>query len=390
MAFQLRSEEESMNASMSQAQRKLKNAQAELRNIAPRDQSLKNHDDPNKKGSKAGTTSRIPRTRLPPRSRWGCWTCRTRKVKCDEAKPECTPCSRLGHKCDYGPRLSFKHDTTRVIKKLVGDDGRRGPVWDPSTSGLLNDLHITSENEDQLPPFSGLTNDEDREKKAGFHEAGTYNVIVNPKSFEDYIEYRDLHGSRYSTPSKGSRSSHDDQLGREQPLNGLHLHGNGTEASDDQNTVILKVFEDDVRKASSPRSLGSHKASSPRSVASQNGASSASVVSVPSSATPNSTHDDCEFTSDNTPLLKLANRDGRDHQIIYHYKNFVYNQIAQVQRDSLGTSEQTGSTSGPDIFEEQAAHFRPVRLLSSYARSNPSVRNILSHVDTKFPSCTMP
>ena len=47
-----------------------------------------------------------PRARLPPRSRTGCWTCRTRKVKCDEGRPVCGQCSRLEHNCDYSLRLS--------------------------------------------------------------------------------------------------------------------------------------------------------------------------------------------------------------------------------------------------------------------------------------------
>ena len=74
--------------------------------------------------------------------------------RCDEARPECTvrqtcpnffggeyielrcltisvqPCSRLGHPCDYNPRLSFKDDTPRVIEKMAGVVGSGWPVWD--------------------------------------------------------------------------------------------------------------------------------------------------------------------------------------------------------------------------------------------------------------------
>lgn len=39
-----------------------------------------------------------------PRSRNGCWTCRTKKVKCDEARPRCLRCIRLRLFCDYEPR----------------------------------------------------------------------------------------------------------------------------------------------------------------------------------------------------------------------------------------------------------------------------------------------
>ena len=40
------------------------------------------------------------------------------------------PCSRLGHSCDYNPRLSFKDDTPRVIEKMAGVVESGGPVWD--------------------------------------------------------------------------------------------------------------------------------------------------------------------------------------------------------------------------------------------------------------------
>ncbi|KAL4768756.1 hypothetical protein BDW60DRAFT_210628 [Aspergillus nidulans var. acristatus] len=38
------------------------------------------------------------------RSRNGCWTCREKKVKCDEHRPQCNRCQRLGRHCDYVPR----------------------------------------------------------------------------------------------------------------------------------------------------------------------------------------------------------------------------------------------------------------------------------------------
>ncbi|KAF4443216.1 Transcriptional regulatory protein moc3 [Fusarium austroafricanum] len=45
----------------------------------------------------------------------GCFTCRKRRVKCDERKPWCRACLRLGIECaGYAkPRLKFKDETTR-------------------------------------------------------------------------------------------------------------------------------------------------------------------------------------------------------------------------------------------------------------------------------------
>ncbi|KAH6869546.1 hypothetical protein B0T10DRAFT_501499 [Thelonectria olida] len=42
-----------------------------------------------------------------PRSRRGCWTCRGKKVKCDEVRPTCRRCMRLDLICDYSPRTRF-------------------------------------------------------------------------------------------------------------------------------------------------------------------------------------------------------------------------------------------------------------------------------------------
>ncbi|KAF4947673.1 hypothetical protein FGADI_10244 [Fusarium gaditjirri] len=48
------------------------------------------------------------------RSRGGCQTCRVKKVKCDETRPICRRCIRLGFTCDY-TRLPRKKYTRRVI-----------------------------------------------------------------------------------------------------------------------------------------------------------------------------------------------------------------------------------------------------------------------------------
>lgn len=41
------------------------------------------------------------------RSRFGCWPCKARKVKCGEEKPSCKNCDRVGETCDYSIRLNW-------------------------------------------------------------------------------------------------------------------------------------------------------------------------------------------------------------------------------------------------------------------------------------------
>ncbi|OAA75083.1 Zn(2)-C6 fungal-type DNA-binding domain protein [Akanthomyces lecanii RCEF 1005] len=52
----------------------------------------------------SATRVRVSGGRNGPRSRKGCWTCRTKKVKCDETRPKCLRCIRLRLFCDYEPR----------------------------------------------------------------------------------------------------------------------------------------------------------------------------------------------------------------------------------------------------------------------------------------------
>ncbi|KAK9470469.1 uncharacterized protein V1510DRAFT_422997 [Dipodascopsis tothii] len=70
-------------------------------------------------------------TKKTPRSRNGCWTCRNRKIKCDEVHPKCTPCSRLRISCDYTRRLNYKDDTPRILSKMAAMTSTKGcPVYD--------------------------------------------------------------------------------------------------------------------------------------------------------------------------------------------------------------------------------------------------------------------
>ncbi|KAL2817549.1 hypothetical protein BJX63DRAFT_101994 [Aspergillus granulosus] len=49
-----------------------------------------------------------------PRTKTGCWTCRARKIKCDETKPQCAQCRPRNRDCQYGhrPRRTRRHGTT--------------------------------------------------------------------------------------------------------------------------------------------------------------------------------------------------------------------------------------------------------------------------------------
>ncbi|KAL2866073.1 Zn(II)2Cys6 transcription factor [Aspergillus lucknowensis] len=45
------------------------------------------------------------------RARTGCWTCRARRIKCDETRPVCRRCARLNVSCGYGLRLTWHEES---------------------------------------------------------------------------------------------------------------------------------------------------------------------------------------------------------------------------------------------------------------------------------------
>ncbi|KAL2208070.1 hypothetical protein CC79DRAFT_1368922 [Sarocladium strictum] len=77
----------------------------------------------------------------PLRSRAGCWTCREKKVKCDETRPQCRRCVRLHRPCDYEPR-SRKPYTRRdkASSRLRASRSRYQDAGSPShgVSGALD------------------------------------------------------------------------------------------------------------------------------------------------------------------------------------------------------------------------------------------------------------
>ena len=230
--------------------------------------------------------------------------------------------------------------------------------WTASARRLLKRRRLNNQ-DDLLPPFSGLTNDEDREKKAEFRRPGTFLLVVNPDSFAEFEEYKNSHNSRKNTPNPPvftPGSFHSDQFNIDPTLYNDPF-ANENEIPDDPDIVILKVFEDDSRRLMSPGNPLQQQNSLQRH------ASSTPSLSITSSSTSHQRSDYFRFSYDNTPLMRVANKDGRDHQLIYYYKTFVHRHLAQVHRDSLGTSMETGALTAPDVFERQAAVFVPVCLI---------------------------
>ncbi|KAI9886773.1 MAG: hypothetical protein M1823_001416 [Watsoniomyces obsoletus] len=68
------------------------------------------------------------------RTKTGCMTCRRRKKKCDEQKPECNNCIRGGFVCEgYSTRVEWLNRRERAMMPLQSKDGE-SPAAEPSTT----------------------------------------------------------------------------------------------------------------------------------------------------------------------------------------------------------------------------------------------------------------
>ncbi|KAJ5833228.1 transcriptional regulator family: Fungal Specific TF [Penicillium riverlandense] len=60
------------------------------------------------------------------RSRTGCLTCRTRKLKCDEQKPQCSQCAKGARECRWGEGVVFRHQQNASMNDGSGDGNLKG------------------------------------------------------------------------------------------------------------------------------------------------------------------------------------------------------------------------------------------------------------------------
>ncbi|KAL9603352.1 MAG: hypothetical protein Q9219_001214 [cf. Caloplaca sp. 3 TL-2023] len=200
---------------------------------------------------------------------------------------------------------------------------------------------------DFLPAFSTLTNDEDREKKAEFRPPGSYNVIVTPSSLAGLDEYRaaqDDDKPPTTAGSKSSKASFADLPTLDSEANVITFR--------DPDTVMLRVFEDNSKKLSSPSSPSSRFA-----------LSSASTIASPSSGHYFQRTDTFILPSHNTPpppTFEIKPKDNRDWPLICHYRNILSRHLFQVHRGSITPPLAPGAFFTQELFERTVATFPPL------------------------------
>lgn len=204
---------------------------------------------------------------------------------------------------------------------------------------------------DFLPPFSRLTNDEDREKKAEFRLPGSYNVIVTPSSLAGLEEYRDGLDDSDSEQTPVTAKASSNGFRSPDPENNVITFK-------DPDTVALRVFEDNTKKTASPMSTSSRFAMS-----------SASSITSPSSSGHYFQRTDMFMlpSQSSTPpplTYEIAPQDPRDMPLICHYRNLLSRHLFHVHRGSITPSLAPGAFFTQELFERTVATFAPVRVSS--------------------------
>lgn len=204
-----------------------------------------------------------------------------------------------------------------------------------------------------------LTDDEDRERKAIHKLPGTYHIIVNPDSFASLEEHVD---SLDDESTAGIRPQNMTKRRRSSVC--ISASAIRQDVFEDPDTLIVGKFEEDVRKLPSLSLLTTRFDSS----------RSSSLTSIsPATTYVHSAH---TFQSQEvSPLFDTVWGIEEDQDIALFYRAFVRTQLDQVHRDSLGTSSNLGIQTIPDILDQQASQFTPVRI---YKHASPIPRFVWS------------
>lgn len=139
------------------------------------------------------------------RSKNGCLTCKVRKKKCDEIKPICSDCSRLGKECVYIDYQAMDPHTIKEIKARVEENEfhlklrkRRRVAKDTSTSPmdfqsykLLKSNMSDRSSAPNSPDISNLLNNDSEDSYADYAQIESANNILITSNIGQSTSLRD-------------------------------------------------------------------------------------------------------------------------------------------------------------------------------------------------------
>ncbi|KAJ5477234.1 hypothetical protein N7539_007378 [Penicillium diatomitis] len=288
-----------------------------------------------------------PRIRLPPRSRTGCWY----------------------------DLSAFRDDTPRIMGRMADVKTEGNVVWDLSSPGSTGsrtggDYFSLSE---ELPDFSLLTSDEDREKKAESSTPGTYHVVMVPESFSSLPEYaEETDDSRFTGDFSHSATASPVRTTRSE-----------SDATEDPNVVILRTFEDTTRRSVS---TGRISRISPTSEISDPFCSLS--LSPAMDAFPSPVPGEAQGSSSFRLEPQMTHQDLQKQQeltLFAHFRHVVWKQLFPHDRDMDDTYgfDRNGMTLSVDFLEREAARFPPMLTSEKLSHAIMTVSALsLSHSGT--------
>lgn len=196
---------------------------------------------------------------------------------------------------------------------------------------------------DSLPPFSTLTSDEEREKKAEAFSPGTYHVVVTPDSFSSLPEYADeepqpasvCRASATNSPTSAARSE-------------FSTH-------EDPNVIILKTFEDATRRSPSHGKLSKF---SPTSEISDPFCNMSLSPIFPPPPSPGIKIEDMSVSG------SRLDQKSQESTLFSHFRHVVWKQLFPHDHslDDSCASEGHFMTLSVDFLEQEATRFPPVSI----------------------------
>lgn len=120
-----------------------------------------------------------------PKCKTGCLTCRTRRVKCGEEKPECLRCTKLGRKCDwYDPDRPEMSSTGLARRASAGSSPTASSIASPTASIIATSSAIIEKDEKETRSLNFFINNTAPEL-AGDFKSRFWNSLVLQRCHSD-------------------------------------------------------------------------------------------------------------------------------------------------------------------------------------------------------------
>ncbi|ODA77365.1 hypothetical protein RJ55_06993 [Drechmeria coniospora] len=124
------------------------------------------------------------------RSRTGCFTCRLRRKKCDEGRPQCTACKHLGLQCEYKrPMWWSNNDARRRHKEDIKNIIKRKKLAEKSSGSMQVSMLSPPSLSHSLSTSTILTGSLDRTRSASIDSRfeSAFNFNTPPQGPERFI-----------------------------------------------------------------------------------------------------------------------------------------------------------------------------------------------------------